>query len=144
MSDAPAKMEWLRSAALGISTSVVLIFIGYWLNSWLSRDHLSIEYVRFVPKNEVKLPLPTDMEYKLRRVRAMPRLGNSLFSSNSACSPLSRGDTFDRTGMGGLPPPESVRSLQNCLEALAHEIKLDRDSLQGLSTALDKNLVRQS
>src|SRR5439155_26368272 len=124
MSNDPNKSNALRNTLLGFVTSVILILVGYWLNNCLSRDNLSIEYVRFVPETEGPLPSP-EMRHKLHELSVNPhfqRLGTSdPFSPTCQLNPSNNGEEHPDFAKG------VTKYLKGCVVTFQDSIRQDLD-----------------
>lgn len=139
MTDNPLRngADWLlRNAALTLSTSVALIFIGYQLNSCQSRDHLSVAYVQFIPSTEVHVPLP-EINRKIQQLRSYSVYQpNGAFGSQAPgvnCQPIAASLPYNSMNAG------AELSFQRCLESAADNFKVTVESLSKFQSDLDKN-----
>lgn len=125
----------LRNPAIGFVFSVVLIFIGYQLNSWLSRDHLSVAYVQFIPSTQILVPL-ADINRKIQQLRSYTVYQPTGFNAPAPgvnCQPIAASLPYDSMNAG------AVLSFQRCVESAAGNFKVTVESLSKLQSDLDKN-----
>jgi hypothetical protein len=136
MTESTSKVSLLKNIALTVVTSIMLVLIGYWLNSWLSRESLSIEYVRFISEIQVQLPFK-QIEPKLHDLRLNSRfqIWNNepgSFVGTPGCPMALHPDNPNFTR-------ETVKWLQSCLESFADNNEEDTKYLIKSSSALEKN-----
>jgi len=131
-----AKSNVLQNAALTVLTSVFLIVVGYELNSWLSRDNLSVDYVRFVPQMQI----PTLSGEFQRDSRALKlnsrfeRYGNAVGFPFPCTYTLSQRSTEASEYIG-----QTIQTTKSCLETFVDDNKIDIEVFSEVAAQLDKN-----
>src|ERR1700682_277484 len=136
MTESTSKVSLLQNTALTVVTSIMLILIGYWLNSWLSRDSLSIEYVRFIPERQVQLPFK-QIDRNLHDLRLNYRFqawqpGSVPYTGFPGCLLPMVPDNSNLTR-------ETAKSLRSCLESFADYNEEDTKFLMKSSSTLEKS-----
>jgi hypothetical protein len=127
----PAKSKVLQNTMLTVLTSVFLIVVGYELNSWLSRDDLSVQYVRFLPT--MRLPPPSDeIQRKFLVIKERATLTNW---SGTQCNLIANQHLTDPTESIGA----KIQDLRSCIENFTNDNKVEIEILSETAAQLDKN-----
>jgi hypothetical protein len=128
----PAKSKVLQNTALTVLTSVFLIVVGYELNSWLSRDDLSVQYVRFLPT--MHLPPPSDeIQRKFSVIKGDSTFQNGM--NGTQCIPVLNQHLTDPTESIGA----KIQDLRSCIENFTSDNKVEIEILSETAAQLDKN-----